>query len=378
MKICFVTEDFYPNFIGGQGIYGFQLITRLAKQRHQIWVLAEKRRGRSVFWEKIKKVSLIQVPFSYGNQLLLAFWEYVYFINKLTKVHFDILHANQLSGLFFVLFKPKNVKKIVVSVHNTNYDMFQVEQSKLKRFLYRPLIFLERLLYRRADALLFNSPDEEKDLRHYYDLKNKPTRSVYLGSQKVKFSLKQQRNARKMIHKKLGLSDDAKIVLYVGRIVKRKRVKTLIEAMNIKFNDRIWSIIIGEGPEKKNLEKIAAPKVKFLRFVENTRPYFLAADVFVLTSVAEGGIALSTLEAASYGLPLILSPSPAGNPILEPGKNGYIVSPNNPKQLAKKIQLAINNYKSMSKQSLKKARFFTWEKTAKETIKFYLSLLEKA
>lgn len=182
MNICFVTEDFYPNFIGGQGIYGLELVSRLAKLRNKIWVLAEKRRGRTAYWQRIKRVSLIQVNYCFGNQLILAFLQYLSFRIKFGKIHFDILHANQISGLFFVLFKPKNVKKIIVSVHNTNYDMYKVEESLFKRILYLPLIYLERIVYKRAEALLFNSPVEEKNLIHYFRIKKKPTRSVYLGA----------------------------------------------------------------------------------------------------------------------------------------------------------------------------------------------------
>lgn len=403
MKICFVMEDFYPSFIGGQGIYGKNLVEELSK-KNKVYVLAEKRKNREKYWQNKKNVQLFLTPFCFGNQIVLSALEYLLLKVKLGRIQFDILHANQLSALFFIFFRPKNIRKIIVSVHNTNFDMFKVEESIIKRLFYRPLIWLERFVYKNADGLLFNSLQEEQALKKYYSIKNKSTESVYLGVEKIHFTEEERLNAKRKIRTKFNLDPDAKIVLYVGRIVKRKMVGKLIEAMRIisgaglKFyldlthpaelgsntksrkilTRHLNAIIIGEGLERKNLEKNASPNVKFLGYVENTKPYFLAADLFVLTSVAEGGIALSVLEAASYGLPLILSPSAAGCPIIKNGKNGYIVNPYNEKELAEKITSVLKHSEKMRYESLKFAKYFTWADCANGTYSFYQQLLGKA
>ncbi len=128
IKVCFATEDFYPDFIGGQGIYGYHLVKELVKVGCDVTVLAENKNGRAKFWQH-ENIKLILVPFCFGNQLILALTQYFLFILKSSHIYFDIVHANQLSGLFFILLRPKNVGKIVVSVHNTNYDMAQKTQS---------------------------------------------------------------------------------------------------------------------------------------------------------------------------------------------------------------------------------------------------------
>src|SRR3989344_6942279 len=188
LNLCFATEDFYPDFIGGQGIYGKELVSQLAKNNIRITVLAEKRKNRREFWQNQKNVKVFLVPFCFGQQLFLALFAYVYFILRCSNQHFDILHANQLSGLFFVLFKPKNIEKIVVSAHNTNYDMYRVTNSSVKRLLYLPLILLERIMYRRADGLLFNSESEKKALLTYYSIKTTNVGLAFLGKPAVNFS----------------------------------------------------------------------------------------------------------------------------------------------------------------------------------------------
>lgn len=380
MRICFVTEEFYPNFVGGQGIYGYNLVSQLQKLGHKITVLAEYSRGRAAFWHGQRNIQLILVPFCFKNPLILAFFEYLVFILKLRGTYFDIIHANQLSGLFFVLFKPKNVGQVVVSIHHTNHDMREITNFWLKRLLYYPFIWLERMMYQRANGLLFNSPDEQKAVSSYYDLKNRKTTVVYLGVEMPRFTKKEKQTTRERIRKNLKIAKDAAIVLYVGRLVKKKRVDVLLSALS-QLNDshqNIFGIIIGRGREAERLKSLSPPNVIFKGFVSDTKPYFLSADCFVTTSVAEGGFLLTALEAASYGLPLILSPSAAGFPIVKEGVNGYIIDPNDPEKLADKIKRVIDDsrvVKEMGKESKRLARQFSWEKCTKETLEFYFSIM---
>lgn len=374
LKICFVTEDFYPSFIGGQGIYGYHLVSELVKSGLEVTVLAENRQGRTEFW-KGKNIRLLLTPFCFGNQLALALLEYLLFKFRCSNLYFDILHANQLSGLFFVLLRPKNVGKVIVSVHNTNYDMAQKTEWIWKRFLYQPLIFLEKILYKKADGLLFNSPNEQSDLINYYHIRDKPTKAVYLGVEIPKLTLSERQQARIQIRKDLGVSKDSKIVLYLGRLVRRKKVDTIIKA--VEGLDKVAVLIIGQGPERDALQKSASVNVKFLGFVEDTRPYFLAADLFVTISEAEGGFLLSALEAASFALPLIVSPSVAGFPIVKQGINGYIVNPDNAKLLIRRIREVLKKSEQMGRESRKIACRFSWEKCAVETTNFFNWIPEK-
>lgn len=374
-NICLVTEDFYPDFIGGQGIYGKNLVEQLAKKGISVTVLAENRGDRKKFWIKKKNIKLILVPFCFGNQLLLGFWEYLNFIIYERKNYYDVVHANQLSGFFFALFKPKNVGKLVLSIHNTNYDMSLETESIVKKIFYQPLIFLEAIMYRYIEGFLFNSPDEEKAFIKHYPLKNIQTKSVYLGYDRLGVNKFEKEKLNTDVKKELHLPKDAKIVLFVGRMVKRKKVETLIKAMDIINNDNVYTVLIGKGSDINRLQAISPSNVKFLGFVEDTKKYFLLADLFVLTSVAEGGFSLSVLEAASYGLPLIVSPSASGFPIIRENKNGYIVNPDNSENLAEKILLTLKNQNKFSKESLRLSKNFSWEKTARETLDFYQSLL---
>lgn len=389
LRVCFATEDFYPDFIGGQGIYGKELVTKLTQNNIHVTVLAEKKRGRKEFWRSgttfargplakaDEKLQIILVPFCFGQQIILAFLEYLYFILRCRNHQYDILHANQLSGLFFTLFKPKNIKKIILSAHHTNIDMYQVTESKMKRLLYLPLIFIENIMYRRADGVVCNSKSERKAIVSHFQIPESNTAVAYLGKPEISFTKKEKIKYRQIIRKKLSISSDEIMVLYVGRLVYKKRVHNLIYALKTLRREgiKVKGIIIGTGEMKTFLKKIAGNSAQILGFIPDTQPYFLASDIFVTTGVAEGGAALSVLEAAHFGLPLILSPDDADVPILKDGINGYLADPDNPTDIAQKIKKVIPSVKKFIAASKKISQQFSWTRCTSETLKFYKSIL---
>ncbi len=377
-NICFVTEDFYPSFIGGQGVYGKELVAGLAQKWIAVTVIAEKRNKRREFWERVARVRVLLVPFCFGNQLLLAIFQYVYFIVCYHSEQFDILHANQLTGLLFVLFRPKNVGKIVVTVHNTWEQMVVCSRLRIKKMLYNPLIWLEAIVFRRADGLVFHTRSEKRYVTAKYTIRT-PSVVVPLGAPCVPQSVRDTRLVRRVVRKEVGVPENSAIVLFIGRLTPRKNVATMLRALHIlqRQAKEFYGLVIGEGADRSRLEDLAPANVRFLGFVPDTRSYLLAADMFVLPSVAEGGVALSVLEAAAYGLPLLVSSEASDETILVHGKNGYVIDPYDAEALAGQMVRVFRNRSRFGRKSRRKARRLTWDRCVKETVRFYESLLGK-
>lgn len=133
------------------------------------------------------------------------------------------------------------------------------------------------------------------------------------------------------IRNKLGIEDDEKIILYLGRLVGLKRVHVVIDVIKKLLSDgyKVRGIIVGEGSEKANLQNQASPlgeKVRFTGFVTEREKYelYAAADLFILPSLSEG-LPTVLLECGATGLPAI-STTIAGIPdIIVHGKTGFIV-----------------------------------------------------
>ena len=158
------------------------------------------------------------------------------------------------------------------------------------------------------------------------------------------------------------------IVLSVGRFHPVKGHAFLIEAVKLLagegMNFKCW--IIGEGPEKQQLEKqIAKCGIeRYVRLLEAMRneelPYYYSkADVFVLASISEGS-PMVLKESLACETPVIASKVNGIQEIVRHYGNGILVRSQSPSQIAVKIrELIINpslirNFKKNARASIEK------------------------
>lgn len=124
-----------------------------------------------------------------------------------------------------------------------------------------------------------------------------------------------------------------KIILVVSRLNSEKNVSLAINAFAevVKIYPRIGLIIVGGGPEEKNLKSQISnfkieDKVRFEGFQNNLAPYYKAAGIFLLTSWYEGW-AMSVVEAMFYGLPIVMTDVGCAGEAVKNGENGIVVKP---------------------------------------------------
>lgn len=133
------------------------------------------------------------------------------------------------------------------------------------------------------------------------------------------------------------------LLLYVGRLVRCKRVDLLIEALRQVSERRsdIGLLIVGDGTERKSLEKLAQnlPQVFFLGFHDwrHLPRFYAAADLFILPSECEPwGLVVN--EAMASGLPVIATRKVgAAHDLIIEGENGYLVPENDVEAMASAI-----------------------------------------
>ncbi len=153
------------------------------------------------------------------------------------------------------------------------------------------------------------------------------------------------------LKQKLEIRKDEKVVITVSRLVEKNAVGDLIEAIAILKNQRpkLKLLIIGEG----ELEQSLKLKVKNLKLEEQVLflgkllhdevPKFLAvSDVFVRPSLSEG-LGNVFLEAMAVGLPVVGTPVGGIVDFLQDGKTGLFCQVHNPKSIAEKIKLLLND-----------------------------------
>ena len=159
----------------------------------------------------------------------------------------------------------------------------------------------------------------------------------------VPIYIKTQNSKLKTQSDNLKLKTDKKkfVFLTVGRLAPVKNISLQIEAMAevIKKYPQLELWIIGEGAERNKLElktknyKLET-NIKFLGWHDNLEEFYQQADVFLLTSNSEGW-GLAVVEAASYGLPIIMTDVGLAGEAIKNNESGIIVLINNKKELAK-------------------------------------------
>ena len=146
----------------------------------------------------------------------------------------------------------------------------------------------------------------------------------------------------KALRKQLGISDNEAVVLSVGRLSREKAHLDLIKAcqhmLEIKPDVAFKLIFVGDGPERSRLEAAVESKeskasVIFTGQVNDVRPFYAIADVFVLPSQSEGSPNV-LLEAMAANLPIVATAVGGVPEMVADHESALLVPSNDPPSLA--------------------------------------------
>ncbi len=187
----------------------------------------------------------------------------------------------------------------------------------------------------------------------------------------------------------LGFGDD-RIILFVGRIEPIKGIEQLLKAVPRLQNRRNTRLVIIGGGERnqKEMERLKRlsyelhieDSVSFIGAVKHERmPYFYsAADVCVISSYYES-FGLVALESLACGTPVVANDVGDLKSVIRQGETGYVLTDNEPRHLAEKIDLLLSRPVS-DKNSAFSIRAsvsrFSWENIAKAIVREFRRLLD--
>ena len=129
------------------------------------------------------------------------------------------------------------------------------------------------------------------------------------------FIAKPEGGSRQQIRKEMGLTDADIVIIGVGRLVKRKNWNEALQGCGrvAQKHKNIRFILIGDGPERKALEKFAWTVGCPIMFVgyqsqQAMLDFYQAADILIQTSTYDPSPKVLN-EALGVGLPMIVSSS---------------------------------------------------------------------
>jgi len=297
---------------------------------------------------------------------------------------FDIYHVH-IASLAYLL----NKKPLIVTAHTTTYGEAESIKNTKNANMVTPLYYfsfktygylLEKVVYKKADIIIAVNDHIKDELKKVYKVPDNKIEVIYNGVDTNLFCPIDKIVARECFN----IPRETFVVLYVGRLVERKNVDLIIEAMDrLRSNKNIMALIAGSGHmydtlQKKIKYKSLEDRVKLLGFVnhETLPKLYNAADVFVHPSIYEG-MPLTLLEAQACAVPIICTSFKGVSNVVVDDETGIILKDSSAEELAKKLEFLFNNKRILNKMKSRCLDNIYENFAIDNTVRRHLSLYEK-
>jgi D-inositol-3-phosphate glycosyltransferase len=382
---------------GGQNVYVGQLAKQLATDGYRVDVFTRRDNERLpdvTPWTN--GIRIVHVPAGPAARIrkedLLPFMdEFTTYMGRLIEEEdqgYDLVHANfWMSALVAAELKRAIGTPFVVTFHALGRvrqeHQGQADESPKQRFQIEDRIVAE------ADRIIAECPQDQEDLIRLYNAEPARISMIPCGVDDTEFWPITKPLARVT----LGLEPEERVILQLGRMVRRKGVDTVIRGFARLLSDQGISarllIVGGESedadpeitPEIGRLQCIAAAegvddRVTFVgrRGRDVLRYYYSAADIFVTVPWYEP-FGMTPIEAMACGTPVIGSNVGGIKFTVRDGETGYLVPPNNPEALAERIAYLYRHPRIrelLGRQATRRSSdLFTWQKVGKAVAAVY-------
>jgi glycosyltransferase involved in cell wall biosynthesis len=285
----------------------------------------------------------------------------------------DVLHEPSFFGPFW------SPCPLVVVIHDVIYKRYPRYYPGPWR-LY--LNFSMSIIARTAARIITDSESSKRDVARYYDVPLTRIRVVYLGVDRQYHKMDSKR-ANTYIRDKYGLSRP--YVLCVGAQEPRKNVPRVLQAFALLSGSLRSSHVVVAGVKGSATEEIVGTaetlgirsQVRFLGYVptEDLPALYNSASLFVFPSLYEG-FGLPVLEAMACGTPTVASNTSSIPEVCADA--AILVDPLDVTAMAQAMEHVLVDddlRRGLVARGLERARHFTWDRTARETLAVYRELI---
>jgi glycosyltransferase involved in cell wall biosynthesis len=266
----------------------------------------------------------------------------------------------------------------------TIHDLTYIKYPSFVNWIVRSYTHRIRQCLKWTDLVITISESSKKDIIEYFQVKPEKIYVTPLASRYNADYLSAENIS--LIEKQVKYYFSQPYLLFVSTIEPRKNINAVILAFNfLKTKYKIEHQLILIGKKGWKYEQIFTAienshwknQIHHLDYLsdELVALFYSKADVFVYPSYYEG-FGLPVLEAMTLGTPVVTSNSSSIPEVT--GDAAILIDPNDPIQLAEAILQVISD--SQLRQDLiekgkARAKLFSWERTAKETLKAYRSII---
>jgi glycosyltransferase involved in cell wall biosynthesis len=171
------------------------------------------------------------------------------------------------------------------------------------------------------------------------------------------------------------------IITYIGRLIDGKGVSDLLKAIKKVNSDKIKCFIVGDGPQRENLEKLSealgiSDKTFFWGYKINKEAIGILkiSDIYINPSYSEG--LPSTVIEAALCQKAIIATNAGGTPeIFSNNKGGFLIAPKDIDSLAEKLKIFIHD--AMLREKMGRGAFqevidkFDWNKNLRKYLEIF-------
>jgi glycosyltransferase involved in cell wall biosynthesis len=385
LRVCFLSKMF-PPFAGGSGLYAYEMANALGARGHDVDVYTQatddEGDDRSVHTHDNVTVYTVTA----ARRYLVTVETLYYSLRARQAVDFedyDVIHGTLMPASTIALSDRLGIETpLVVTSHGTSLGEArshapELPSDYLLKYVFHPTnVVFDTIAGHAADHVIAISSDSRDELAATYRVDPQNLSLILHGVDTERY------RPREGSHP--AVSSDELTLLFVGRLVSRKGVSTVIEAMAELNRSDVELLIAGTGRHDERLRGIArtlgvTDDVTFLGYVpdEDLPTLYSATDVFLFPSRYEG-FGLVFLEALASGTPVIGTPVGGVPDIVEDGETGYVV-PHDPAAFAEKITYLADNpdiLDAMSHAARAEAEDRTWDHVAGQVEEVYRRVLD--
>ena len=326
MKIL-ITTDWYKPVINGVVTSVVNLAHGLEAMGHEVRILTLSGNLRSYQENNVTFIGSVSVGLVYPNARLKMAQSHQ-FVRELVEWKPDIVHSQCEFSTFFLAKKiAQECSAPLVHTYHTVYEDFTHYFSPSVRLgKYMSAAFSRRILS-NTQAVIAPTEKVAAMLAQYGV--DQPIFTVPTGLELDRFLTPEPKEARARLRAELGIGAEDLVFTYVGRLAKEKKIEELIELLKDCAPVCSKLLLVGDGPQREALEKLARERklrdrVIFAGMVQpdHVGAYYKAGDVFVSASQSETQ-GLTYIEAMACGLPLLCRKDPCLDAVIEYGCNGF-------------------------------------------------------
>lgn len=368
MFASFITEQFPPNTVGGLGVHCHYLTKALAKLGHKIEVLTPGEKSKMEGFVDVKGIKTYKAKYmdfllsgelrNWGDTSIMT--HYLQFnILAGNAAEGEIVHCHDWLSILAGAIAKDRGKRVILTIHSTEKGRMGDQGSETVKQL-------EKLGGEIADRIITVSEPMRKEIIEI----GYPEEKIDVipnGIDCTRFSPK------KVEKEKLGLPDEP-IILFIGRLDRVKGIDSLISAMG-QLKNSATLLVLGVGGWEghlKNLAREAGAEDKVIfrnEFVsESERIELIAAsDICCFPSRYEP-FGIVALEGMAMAKPVIVGN--VGGMKDAVGDSAIKVNPDNPNEIAEKLDLLLEDEslrEKLSRKARARAESFDWDVVAKKT-----------